>query len=402
MLESGAKKVGPDRRISVIYGDGSEPGRSLEEMTRELLETVRLADRFPKEARIALKPNLVVASPASEGATTHPEIVEGVIQYLQSHGFRSIAIIEGSWIGDRTDRAFTRCGYRDISARTGVPLIDTQITTPVRVDAGGYPLSICDVMADVDVLINMPVLKGHCQTYFTGALKNLKGCIPDSEKRRFHSRGLHEPIARLNTVIHQDFIVMDAICGDPTFEEGGTPSRMHRILCCDDPVCIDSYGTWLLGLDVEEVAYILRAEELGVGTPWDESEGLLEVNSPPVKHGEIVRDPLITEIAARILPKEACSSCYAALIQAIRRYEELHGSAADDSLDDVRFAIGRGYRSVETGIVMHESEQLIGIGRCFHAAKDRMVAGCPPSADAILEYLTGFLANDRQAEPQKG
>lgn len=390
MHEPGVKSTRPDRRISVIYGDGTEPGRSLEEMTRELLETVRLADRFPKHARIALKPNLVVASPASQGATTHPEIVEGVIQYLQGHGFSSITIVEGSWVGDRTDRAFTRCGYREVSARTGVPLIDTQVTGPVRVDAGGYPLTICDVMADFDLLINLPVLKGHCQTMFTGALKNLKGCIPDSEKRRFHSKGLHEPIARLNTVIRQDFVVMDAICGDPTFEEGGAPSRMHRILCCDDPVCIDSYGTWLLGMEIEEVPYISRAEELGVGTAWSEEEGLLELNSAADGRGaDILRDPSLAEAASLIIPKDACSSCYAALVHAIRLYREAHGSAADRSLESSRFAIGRGYRAIspEQPVLDGKGARIIGIGSCLNHTKDLAVTGCPPAAEDILAYL---------------
>ena len=36
-------------------------------------------------------------------------------------------------------------------------------------------LSVCKRAAQADFLINVPVLKAHCQTYFTCALQNLKG-----------------------------------------------------------------------------------------------------------------------------------------------------------------------------------------------------------------------------------
>ncbi len=35
----------------------------------------------------------------------------------------------------------------------------------------GVTLSVCNRAMDVDYLINMPVLKGHCQTNITCALK---------------------------------------------------------------------------------------------------------------------------------------------------------------------------------------------------------------------------------------
>ena len=56
------------------------------------------------------------------------------------------------------------------------------VETPIR------PMEICCRALDADFLINLPVLKGHCQTAMTCALKNCKGCIPDREKRRFRPR----------------------------------------------------------------------------------------------------------------------------------------------------------------------------------------------------------------------
>ena len=194
-------------------------GTDFKEMTKRLLSQAGLAERLPDPAAcIAIKPNLVSPTPASFGGTTHPEVVAGIIEFLQDRGYKNIVIAEGSWVGDKTAEAFEYCGYNDLAARYGVKLIDMQKEKGIKVacsaaDAGASPdaaasagfagetLQICACVRDWDYLINVPVLKGHCQTNITCALKNLKGLIPNSEKRRFHTMGLHRPIALLNTVI---------------------------------------------------------------------------------------------------------------------------------------------------------------------------------------------------------
>ncbi len=93
-----------------------------------------------------------------------------------------------------------------------------------------YKLNVCDIVDKIDFLINVPLVKGHCQTKITCALKNLKGLIPDGEKRRFHTLGLHKPIGYLGKAIKQDLIIADAICPDPYFEEGADHIALIRFL----------------------------------------------------------------------------------------------------------------------------------------------------------------------------
>ena len=217
-------------------------GTQYKEMTKELLTQCNLATLIPDtDMQIGIKPNLVSPSEASWGATTHPEIVAGIIEYLQENGYRKIAVLEGSWVGDKTTEAYEVCGYRELSERYQVPFWDMQKDKGIERDCGGVKLNICERVADVDFLINVPVLKGHCQTKITCALKNMKGLITNTEKRRFHAMGLHNPIAHLNAGIHQDFIVVDNICGDLDFEDGGNPVVMNRVWAGMDPVLIDSY-----------------------------------------------------------------------------------------------------------------------------------------------------------------
>ena len=241
-------------------------GTDYKEMTRRLLEEADLAGRIPgRDCLIGIKPNLVCPTPADYGATTHPEVVAGIIEYLQERGFSNLLMAEGSWVGDRTSEAYEYCGYRALSERYGVPFIDTKKEKSHEKDCAGMKLRISDIADRIGFLINVPVLKGHCQTKMTCALKNLKGCIPDSEKRQFHSDGLIEPIAALSSVLKPELIIVDSICGDLDYEEGGNPVHTNRMMLGTDPVQMDAYGCQLMGLDITDVPYIELAEEWGAG-----------------------------------------------------------------------------------------------------------------------------------------
>lgn len=205
-------------------------GMEYKEMTKQLLNECALATLIPSRVSlIGIKPNLVAPVPAEFGGTTHPEVVAGIIEYLQENGFTNLQIMEGSWVGDKTEESFEVCGYRMLSEQYGVPLIDAQKEKSMPVQCGDMELQICECAKKVDFMINVPVMKGHCQTKITCALKNMKGLLPNKEKRHFHAMGLHRPIAHLGLGIHQDFILVDNICGDLDFEDGGNPFIMNRL-----------------------------------------------------------------------------------------------------------------------------------------------------------------------------
>ena len=111
---------------------------------------------------VAVKPNLVVPCPASDGATTHPGVVEGIVLYLRDFGVSNIRIIESSWVGDSTKRAFKYCGYEELSKKYGLPLIDLKSDSSTAYSCGSYSISVCDESMNTDFLINVPVLKAHC------------------------------------------------------------------------------------------------------------------------------------------------------------------------------------------------------------------------------------------------
>lgn len=320
---------------------------------------------------VGLKPNLVVSKRASSGATTHPEFCSGIIAYLQEKGFEKISILEGSWVGDQTQKAFTVCGYSDIAKRYAVPLVDLQMDRSVPCTGSNGTYRICRSVLQLDRLINIPVLKGHCQTAMTCALKNLKGCIPNSEKRRYHREGLFQPIADLNEILRPDLILVDALQGDPTFEEGGNPSFLNLFMAARDPVLLDSYACSLLGVSVSDVPYIQKAALLGVGSEIITADTLQALNK-----GEglvsLQRSALAGGVSGHIDEKGACSACFASVVQALRQMQ----AQGIPLLEKIR--IGQGFKG--------EPSDGPGAGDCLSRCT-AFVPGCPPDSGKILAFL---------------
>lgn len=352
-------------------------GTDYRRITRELLEAADLAGMIgDREKRVGIKPNLVAPVPASDGGTTHPEVTEGLIQYLQGHGFLHLTMMEGSWVGDRTEEAYELCGYKALSERYGVPFVDMQKEPSVAVDCGGMELHIGRPVQDVDFLINVPVMKGHCQTHITCALKNMKGLLPNTEKRRFHAEGLHRPIAHLALGVHQDFILVDSICGDLNFEDGGNPTRMERLMAAADPVLCDAYVCSLLGYSVEEVPYIGMAEELGAGSADLQSARIRELNEPvcDLKLPDTRRVMKLSELAEEV---DSCSACYGYLIPALDMLDR------EGLLQDFpeKICIGQGYRG---------KSGTLGIGNCTRNFAC-FLKGCPPTEQEMYLFLKEYV-----------
>jgi len=358
--------------IRIIYGDNPR------HMVGQLLEAIKPDEEIERGALIGIKPNLVVAKPSSSGATTSPEIVEGLIEYLKAKGHSKIVIMEGSWVGDRTREAFMVCGYEDLSRKYDVPLIDLQRDKYKTYEVNGVSINICDYVTRVDYLINIPVLKGHCQTNITCALKNMKGCIPDAEKRRFHTMGLHKPIAFLNKLIKQNLIIVDGMNGDLNFEEGGNPVQMNRIIAGKDPVLIDAYAANLLGFGIDEVPYIKFAEEIGVGSADLAKADIVELNKDNGVR-KITASGRVRQLAGYVVEDCACSACYGSLIYALERLDE---KGLLSKLDD-KLYIGQNFKN--------KHHNGIGIGSCT-SGFDNNVKGCPPKARDIVDFLEEHLA----------
>ena len=349
--------------IYSIYGTDART------MTLRLLEASDAVRLVPSGGSVALKPNLVVSSSPEDGATTHAGVLEGCIEYFMDNGIDDISITESSWVGDNTMKAMKAAGYDEVCRRYNVPFYDLKrdkvrgINTPIG------NIDICAKALDAGLLVNLPVMKGHCQTVMTCALKNLKGCLPDREKRRFHALGLTRPIAALGAVLKTGLIIVDSICGDLSFEEGGNPIHTNRMFLGTDPVAVDAYGCRLMGLGLSRVSYVALASEFGAGsTGYGEVVSLNE----PEKAGKYPKPSgTVAGLVRNVHEDSACSACYASLVRAL--YVNSRGRGKS-------IYIGQGWKGKKI------PEGSLGVGNCC-ASSGLCVKGCPPSARDIAEML---------------
>jgi len=174
-------------------------------------------------------------------------------------------------------------------------------------------------------------------------------------------------------VIKQNLVIVDGLMGDLSFEEGGNPVAMNRILASKDPALTDSYVASLMGFDLEEVPYIKIAAEIGVGSTDLSNAVIHELNhdqSTTVKSNQ----KRFQDFIKYIEEKDACSACYGSLVHALERLKE------QGSLNKVksRLYIGQYYKD--------QCLEGIGIGSCTKCFK-HYITGCPPKAKDIVEYL---------------
>jgi len=354
--------------VYVMYGNQPRA------MVREVLEMMGLSSHLKPSMKVGLKPNLVVPKPSSSGATTSAELVEGIIEYLKGIGIHRIVVLESSGVGHCTSEAYRISGMESVSRRHGVELVDLKGGATETIRYGSFRTKVFKKVREIDYLINLPVVKAHSQTRITCALKNLKGLIPDDEKRRFHSSGLHQPIAYLNKVIPQDLVIADGIMGDLTFEEGGTPVPMNRILVARDPVLIDSYVCDTLGYRVEEVQHLSLAISLGVGNGDRQKARIVELNKASCTPKVLKGNGALASLARMIEDREACSVCYGSLIHALQR---IKGKGSLSSISEP-LHIGQGYKD--------SGGKGVGIGHCTRGFSSRL-PGCPPRAVDIVHFL---------------
>ncbi len=135
-----------------------------------------------------------------------------------------------------------------------------------------------------DVFINVPIVKNHEGTNFTGNLKNIMGATSGSTNRFFHQGSgkggllkvfryyddvefLSQCIADASLIRKPDLCIVDATRFLTTNGPAGPGEikKAEKIVAGRNPVSVDAYCATLLGLEPSDVAMIRFAQEHGLG-----------------------------------------------------------------------------------------------------------------------------------------
>jgi ferredoxin len=125
---------------------------------------------------------------------------------------------------------------------------------------------------EADLVINLPKLKTHALTLYTGAVKNLFGAIPGTRKREIHYRapGVQDfsvALADVLELVPTGLTIMDGIVGQEGSGPGvgGTPHHYGCLLASRDGVALDSVVTHAMGYRSGDVLHLAEAAQRGLG-----------------------------------------------------------------------------------------------------------------------------------------
>ena len=225
-------------------------------------------------ARVMIKPNIVFWTRKTDfpkwGVITTTRVVEDVVIILKDLGISDIKIGEGTVVMDPADRetarhAFSGLGYDVLKARYGVRSVSFWERPFRKTDLGdGIILNVNEDILDCDFVVNLPVLKTHNQTKVSLGIKNLKGCIDISSRKKCHCFGetmdLHRMVSRLADCMPPMLTLIDGIYTNergPGFD--GKIRRSNLLVASSDVLSADMAGARLLGYEPSDIPYLVHA-----------------------------------------------------------------------------------------------------------------------------------------------
>ncbi len=241
---------------------------NVEQSIRNLFDHLGGLGHFlSKDDRVLIKPNLLKGSLPGECITTHPAVVEAVVRIVLDHGGRPF-IGDSPAFGDLHSVAKTT-GMADICKRYNIPLQPFNSPVAVKVsDPFVRTLHIDNAVLNSDKVINIPKLKTHVQVGFSGAVKNLFGCLSGKKKVLWHfkagdkerrfGRMLLEIYDTVSPAIH----IVDAVTGlEGAGPTKGAPKEVGLIAASEDALSLDRVLCEVIGLPVSssEVLEALRS-----------------------------------------------------------------------------------------------------------------------------------------------
>lgn len=226
---------------------------------------------------VLLKVNLIGPKASETAAVTHSEFVRAMIRILKQQGCKV-------WIGDSsggaiagiapTAQSFKVAGYEKVAKEEGAEIKNFDREGVVEVHQKNKfdeKMYLAKPIFDADVVINLPKLKSHSAAIYTGAVKNVFGCIPGLRKAKYHKiapnpTDFGEIIADIHKAGKFNLHIMDGIIAMEG--EGPTAGDVYmgnKILISTDPLAMDAVATKMLGMDIEDVPILATAQKRNIG-----------------------------------------------------------------------------------------------------------------------------------------
>jgi uncharacterized protein (DUF362 family)/Pyruvate/2-oxoacid:ferredoxin oxidoreductase delta subunit len=247
---------------------------TVEAAIRRILELIGgLPDVVRPGCRVFLKINqLPPPSTADRGVVTHPVFVKAAARILKEAG---ADITVGDDIESGQPDGFTVSGVRQACLEAGVKLVNLReagfVATPIK----GRILKqvyLSKLALEADLIVNLPKLKTHALTAFTGGVKNIYGCLPQGMRIKLHGDHISpDEFALMLTDVYAalkpQLTLMDAVMAmQGEGPANGSLYPLGLVLAGTDSVAVDAVACRIIGLPPHRVDTLRHAADRGLGT----------------------------------------------------------------------------------------------------------------------------------------
>jgi uncharacterized protein (DUF362 family)/Pyruvate/2-oxoacid:ferredoxin oxidoreductase delta subunit len=228
--------------------------------------------------RALLKFNLLVGAPPEKAITTHPAVVRAMIDQVRAAGATPLVGDCSAYEGPpNPGRYYSACrlsGIKQVCEEEEVELVHLSaesVEVENRQGRAFKRFTLAKGVVDADVIINLPKLKTHGLTLFTGGVKNNYGCLPGLHKAQMHLRAqgaetFSQMLVDLLLAVRPTLTVMDAVVGmEGDGPRNGRPKKIGAILASIDAVALDAVACEMVGIEPLMVPTTRLAHERGVG-----------------------------------------------------------------------------------------------------------------------------------------
>jgi uncharacterized protein (DUF362 family)/Pyruvate/2-oxoacid:ferredoxin oxidoreductase delta subunit len=232
----------------------------------------------PVNKRVLIKPNIMAQNAPSQHATTHPAVVDALCRIFTGAGC-GITIGDSSAFYQKggTLGGMRTTGMAAVAAKYGAQVLAFEKTAVRKITAGAVlnPFWITRALFDHDVVVDVPKLKVHQLARYSGAIKNMYGCVPGGAKQVYHEKFQNRPdykefwggpLVDVFLAAGPDLSVMDAVYG--LDKDGpaatGTPRYTGVILASVNAPALDVVACRMVGFDPRWAPAVRAALERGL------------------------------------------------------------------------------------------------------------------------------------------
>ncbi len=254
------------QRMSVVRG-------STRSETLELaLKSIGGIDAFIKKGdRVLLKVNAAFASPPILSATTHPDTITALTRLCIKAGAASVTVTDNP-INDPAS-CFRLTGIEQAARSAGASVLfpKKEFFKSFSLEQAqlirNWPV-LYEPLSRVDKIIGTAPVKDHHRSGASMIMKNWYGLL--GGRRNIFHQDIHTIIQELAMMVKPTLVVLDGTTtmmhNGPT---GGSLSDLKQtdmMIVSTDQVAADAFGATLLDKNVDDLAFIKKAEAMRLGT----------------------------------------------------------------------------------------------------------------------------------------